>query len=108
MLLIIKKVIFLVGLTLYIISAHSQTVTSIRNGVWNDPATWSSGAIPTSANATGIVIDHEVELPTSYVVSAVNLIINNKLTLRGSSQLNILADASPALDLLVLGTLVKE
>jgi hypothetical protein len=108
MLLIIKKVFFLVGLTLYITSAHSQTVTSTRNGVWSDPATWSSGAVPTSVNATGIVIDHEIELPTLYVVGVVNLIINNKLTLKGSSQLDILPDASPDPDLLVLGTLVKE
>ncbi|HMG88853.1 MAG TPA: hypothetical protein VK589_02300, partial [Chryseolinea sp.] len=108
MLLIIKKVVFLVGLTLYITSAHSQTVTSTRNGVWNDPTTWSSGIVPTSANATGVVIDHEVELPTLYVVSVVNLIINNKLTLRGSSQLNILPDVLPDSDLSVLGILVKE
>ncbi|HEX6890752.1 MAG TPA: hypothetical protein VF141_08665, partial [Chryseolinea sp.] len=108
MLLIIKKVVFLVGLTLYITSAHSQTVTSTRNGVWSDPATWSSGVVPTSVNATGIVIDHEVELPTLYVVAVVNLIINNKLTLRGSSQLDILPDVFPSPDLSVLGTLVKE
>src|SRR5688572_32291204 len=105
MLLIIKKVVFLVGLTLYITSAHSQTVTSMRNGVWSDPATWSSGIVPTSANATGIVIDHEVELPTLYVVSVFNLIINNKLILKGSSQLDILPDALSGPDLSVLGTL---
>ena len=109
MLLIIKKVIFLVGLTLYITSAHSQTVTSTRNGVWNDPTIWSSGFVPTSVNATGIVIDHEVELPAMFVVSAYYMIVNGKLTLKGSSQLTILADAQPLiLDLTISGTLVIE
>ena len=108
MLLIVKKVFFLVGLTLYITSAHSQTVTSTRNGVWNDPATWSLGIVPTSVNATGVVIEHEVELPSLYVVSVSNLLINNKLTLKPSSQLDILPDALPAPDLSIIGTLVKE
>jgi hypothetical protein len=108
MLLIAKKVFFLVGLTLYIISAHSQTVTSTRNGVWSDPAIWSSGIVPTSVNATGVVIEHEVELPSLYVVSVSNLFINNKLTLKTSSQLDILPDALPAPDLSIAGTLVKE
>src|SRR5688572_8513180 len=108
MLLIAKKVFFLVGLTLYITSAHSQTVTSTRNGVWNDPATWSSGNVPTSVNATGVVIEHEVELPSLYVVSVSNLLINNKLTLKTLSQLDILPDALPSPDLSIIGTLVKE
>ena len=108
MLLIAKKVFFLVGLTLYIISAHSQTVTSTRNGVWSDPATWSSGIVPTSVNATVVVIEHEVELPSLYVVSVFNLLINNKLTLKTSSQLDILPDALPTPDLSIVGTLVKE
>jgi hypothetical protein len=109
MLLIIKKAIFLVGLTLYITSAHSQTVTSTRNGVWNDPSIWSGGFVPTSVNATGIVIDHEVELPSMFVVSAYYLIVNGKLTLKGSCQLTILTDTQPLIpDLTTSGTLVKE
>ena len=109
MLLIIKKVLFLVGLTLYIISAHSQTVTSTRNGVWNDPTVWSGGFVPTSVNATGIVIDHEVELPVMFVVSVYYVIVNGKLTLKGSSQLTILPDAQSLIrDLTISGTLVIE
>lgn len=107
--LIIRKVIFLVGLTLYITSAHSQTVTSTRNGAWNDPTIWSGGFVPASVNATGIIIDHEVELPSLYVVSVYNVIVNGKLTLKGSSQLTILADSQPGIrDLTIVGTLILE
>jgi hypothetical protein len=60
----------------------------MRSGVWNDPTIWSGGFIPTSVNATGIVIDHEVELPPLFVVSVYNLIVNGKLTLKGSSPTN--------------------
>ena len=55
--------------------------------------------VPTSVNATGIVIDHEVELPALYVVSVSNLVVNNKLTLKRSSQLIFWPDAQPAPDL---------
>jgi hypothetical protein len=109
MLLITKKVVFLVGLTLYIIIAHSQTVTSTRNGVWNDPTIWSGGVVPASVNATGIIIDHEVELPSMFVVSAYYMTVNGKLILKAGSQLTILPDAQPLIrDLTISGTLVNE
>jgi len=109
MLLIIKKVFFLVGLTLYVISANSQIVSSTRNGVWTDPAIWSGGFVPTSANATQIIIDHEVELPDLVNVSVLNLVINNKLSLKAGSLLNLLSDALPDTpDMLISGMLVCE
>ncbi len=102
MLLIFRKVSFLVGLTLYVICAHSQTVTSTRNGVWSDVSTWEGGVIPSSENATQIIIDHEVELPEPFAVSVVELVVNNKLTLKTGSSLEILTA------LRVVGTLVNE
>jgi hypothetical protein len=85
MFLIIKKVCFLVGLTLYVINANCQIVISTRNGVWTDPTTWLGGAVPTSVNATQIIIDHEVELPP-VSVSVFRLVVNNKLTLKTASR----------------------
>ena len=108
MFLIIKKVFFLVGLTLYVIYANCQIVISTRNGVWTDPTTWLGGVVPTSVNATQIIIDHEVELPP-VSVSVFRLVVNNKLTLKTASTLNILADAlTDVPDLQVFGTLVCE
>ena len=109
MLLIIKKVFFLVGLTLYVIYANSQIVISTRNGVWTDPAIWSGGFVPTSANATQIIIDHEVELPDVFNVSVLNLVVNSKLSLKAGSLLNLLPDALPDTpDMLISGVLVCE
>ncbi len=109
MLLIIRKVIFLVGLTLYIICAHSQIVTSTRNGVWADPSVWTGGTVPTSVNATQIIIDHEVEIPGALTVSVFRLVVNNKLTLKSSATLNILPDGFTDIpDLQIHGTLLSE
>lgn len=94
---------------MYVILANSQIVISTRNGVWTDPTTWSGGIVPTSVNATQIIIDHEVEVPGAYSVSVFRLVVNNKLTLKTSATLNILADGLTAVpDLQINGTLVCE
>ncbi|MBA4053666.1 MAG: hypothetical protein C0490_03040, partial [Marivirga sp.] len=109
MLLIFKKVLFLVGLTLYIICTHSQTVTSTRNGVWTDPATWVGGIVPTSVTATQTIINHEVELPETTTVSVFRVVVNGKLTLKSSATLDVLDDGiSGSPDLQVFGTFVME
>jgi len=109
MLIIFKKASFLVGLTLFVIDAHSQIVTSTRDGVWSDPTTWSGGVIPTSMNAAQVVIDHAVEFPPSFSVSVFHLVIHNSLTLHAGDTLEILEDTFPGEpDMQVSGTLVME
>ena len=109
MLPIIRKISLSVVLTFFVLSANSQLVTSIANGVWNDPAIWSGGVIPTSVTATQIIVDHEVVLPAAYSVSTFNLILNNRLTLSSGASLTILEDVLTSVpDLLVTGTLTGE
>jgi len=52
MLLIFKKVYFLVGLTLFVISAHSQIVTSTRDGEWTALPTGLAGIVLSPVNAS--------------------------------------------------------
>ncbi len=109
MLTLILKILHPIVLSLFIISAYSQVITTATNGAWDNPTIWSGGVVPSSANATQIRIDHDVTLPAGYSVSVFGLIINNNLTLITGSTLTILEDAAPAVpDLLVTGTLIAE
>ena len=60
---ICRKVFFLAGLTLCVIlQSFCQTVTSARNGSWNDPSTWDSNTVPDLSNASLVSILHDVHL----------------------------------------------
>src|SRR5687768_13962552 len=106
--LVIKKVFFLVGLTLCVISnLHSQVVTSTGNGLWTDAATWDGGLVPTSANASEIIVDHDVIVPRSSVISILNTVVNGTLTVEPRANVTLEADAlTQKFDLQVFGTLV--
>jgi hypothetical protein len=109
MLLIFKKVSFLVGLTLLVIDAHSQIVSSTRNGDWNDAATWTGGIIPSSVNATQVVVNHAVVVSAPSTIAVHRLVVHDQLTLKVGSALQILPDDQTELpDLLVVGTLLCE
>ncbi|NLO72029.1 MAG: T9SS type A sorting domain-containing protein [Porphyromonadaceae bacterium] len=58
----------------------SYGVSSAQNGNWNDPTTWSGGAVP---QVTDIAISHHVTIPTEYAAHAANLTIqpNGSLTI---------------------------
>ncbi len=106
--LVIRKVFFPVGLTLCVISnLHSQVVTSTGNGLWTNPATWSGGVVPTSANATEIIINHDVSIPELSVLSIRNVVVNGILTIESHANVTLEPDAlTQKYDLQVLGTLV--
>jgi hypothetical protein len=106
--LVIKKVFFLVGLTLCVISnLHSQVVTSTRNGLWTDAATWDGGLVPTSANASEIIVNHDVIVPKSSAISILNTVVNGTLTIEPRANVTLEADAlTQKFDLQVFGTLV--
>src|SRR3989337_1852432 len=103
-----RKVFFLVGLTLCVISnLHSQVVTSTGNGLWTDAATWDGGQIPTSANATEIIINHDVIIPKSTLISIRNTVINGTLTIEPHANVTLESDAlTQKFDLQVFGTLI--
>src|SRR5687767_8715238 len=106
---IIKKICFLVGLAwCAIINSYSQIVTSTRNGLWTDPSVWDSGQVPTSANATGTIVNHEIAIP-GLTVSIVNVVVNGRLTLNPGAVVTLVPDAlTDKADLQVFGVLVLE
>lgn len=106
--LIIKKVCFLVGLTLCVVAESCcQVVTSTRNGLWTDPLVWDSGQVPTLENATETIINHEIVIPGAIAVSIRNVVLNGRLTVEQGTVVDLVADALlDKKDLQVLGVLV--
>ncbi|WP_229379650.1 LamG-like jellyroll fold domain-containing protein [Fibrella forsythiae] len=49
-------------------------MSTVTNGLWSDPATWSAGRVPTATDA--VTITHTVVVPANYSGSALNLTIN--------------------------------
>lgn len=105
---IIRKVSFLVGLTLcVIVSGHSQVVTSTRDGLWTDPTLWDGGFVPTVENASQTVIDHDVTIPDSTALAIGITTINSRLTVGTGAVVNLMDDGVPGnWDLQVFGVLV--
>lgn len=85
---ICRKVFFLAGLTLCVsLCSYCQTVTSARNGSWNDPSTWDSGVVPDSSNSTLIRILHDVFL--SAETQSYSLEIRGWLHIRSDALLQV-------------------
>lgn len=110
MLKISRKIYFLVGLTLCVsLNVCSQTVTSLSDGLWDDPTIWSSGMIPTADNASETIVDHGVVIPTAGLVEIERLVINGSLTVASAATLTIIPDALPGTwDMEVNGTFIME
>ena len=90
---IIRKINFLVGLTLcVIVNGFAQTVTSTKNGIWTDPSLWDGGQVPTLANATEIVINHDVAVPDGSIISIRNVVLNGMLTLGPGTVVDLIPD----------------
>ena len=90
---IIRKLNFLVGLTLcVIVNGFTQTVTSTKNGIWTDPSLWDGGQVPTLANATEIVINHDVAVPDGSIISIHNVVLNGMLTLGPGTVVDLIPD----------------
>ena len=110
MFLLIKKLNFLVGLTLcVIVNGYTQTVTSTKNGIWTDPSLWDGGQVPTLANATEIVINHDVTVPDGSIISIRNVIVNGMLTVGAGAVVDLIPDALiEKWDLQIFGTLTMQ
>jgi hypothetical protein len=105
-----RKLLFLAGLTLCCaVIGYTQTVTSIRDGLWTDPSVWDAGQVPTLATASETVINHAVIIPTASVITIQNAVVNNSLTLATGSIVDLIPDGLPAKrDLQVVGTLTIQ
>lgn len=105
----IRKFIFLAVLTLcHCPFARCQSVTSARDGLWNDPSTWTGGIVPTSATALQVIIDHSVILEDYSLISIPRITLNKSLTLGAHSNLHISGDGDlSTADLQVYGALVS-
>lgn len=107
---IIRKVTFLVGLTLCVVVwARGQVVTSVRDGLWNDPTSWDSGLVPDVANAIETVVNHNVLIPDLTSIAVSNVVVNGSLTVGVGAVVDIQPDAMPERnDLQVFGSLVMS
>lgn len=104
-----REIFFLTVVTLLGIGcAYSQTVTSVRDGAWNDPLTWDNGEVPGTVNSTRIVVDHEVFVePGDFSVRRLD--INGTLLIKSTAVLSILGDDDTTKpDLQVNGVLEME
>lgn len=93
-------------LAIFSIPGFSQIVTSVSDGAWNNPSTWSSNPIiPTGINSDSIIINHQITVPGGFSVSidGTRITPSASLTVQSSGSLNV-NNASSALR--VQGTLV--
>ena len=103
-----RKTSLAVVLMLYaIISAHCQTVSTTKNGLWTDPTLWDGGNVPSLDNATEIIVDHDVEISAGSNINMRNVIVRGRLTIFGGATVTVVSDALvEKRDLQVFGTLV--
>jgi len=106
----IRKFCLLVVLTLCTIgNNYCQIVTSIKNGIWTDPTVWDGNQVPTPANATQTIVNHDVEIPAASALSIQNIILNGRVTIGGGAVVSLVPDGlTDKRDLQVFGTLILQ
>ncbi|MVM32442.1 hypothetical protein GO755_20525 [Spirosoma sp. HMF4905] len=52
-------------------TAFNSIISTVKNGSWDDPTTWSCGRVPVAGNS--VVIQHVVSIPASYMSSALTI-----------------------------------
>ncbi|HBX50990.1 MAG: hypothetical protein A2275_13215 [Bacteroidetes bacterium RIFOXYA12_FULL_35_11] len=71
-----RKIYFAVALLFILISVNAQNVTSVSNGNWLNPMTWSCMCIPVPGyTASSITINHQVVMDTSMVLPSGSITI---------------------------------
>ena len=71
-----KKFYLVVALLFTLISVRSQNVTSVNNGNWLNPTTWSCMCIPVPGyTASSITINHNVVMDTSMILPSGSITI---------------------------------
>lgn len=104
-----REIFFLAVVALWGIGcAYSQTVTSVKDGTWNDPLIWDIGAVPEPANSGRVVVNHTVFVePGDFSVQSLD--VNGTLIIKSTTTLSVLGDDDTTKpDLLVNGVLEME
>jgi hypothetical protein len=68
----ILSLLFLVGSTYY---AHTATCSSINSGAWNDPLTWSCGAVPVTGDTIIVNAIHTVVVSSNTNLNGLPMVI---------------------------------
>ncbi|MEX1240467.1 MAG: T9SS type A sorting domain-containing protein [Cyclobacteriaceae bacterium] len=82
-------------------TVYGQTITSAQNGPWDQSSTWAGGIIPTSANSTSIVIQHNVNVPNAFSVTVDQVYVDifATLTVDAGGTATVIDDGTGASDL---------
>ena len=87
----------------------AQTITSNQDGLWNDASTWAGGVIPTTANSTEIIVNHNISIPSAYSVTVDGMTVNAVVTINTGGTLTILSEGSPGFSQnYIYGTLIRQ
>ncbi|MBD2703751.1 alpha amylase [Spirosoma sp. BT702] len=67
----------------------SPAIYTVRNGLWNEPTTWSCNCLPTSSDV--VQIKHNVTVPASYIGVAlqINFDLGQKLIFESGAKVNV-------------------
>lgn len=77
---------------IFSIRAHAQ-VTTVKNGNWSSPSTWSTGVVP-DINSGQIIVNHVITIPdTTFTID--NVVINNKLTIASGAAVTLANSEEP-------------
>ena len=82
--------ISLIILLSFWISVDAATLTSVRSGNWNDPATWNTNNIPTSED--DVNISHDIGISSNTQVREIHIHSNSTLTLENGRTLECSGD----------------
>src|SRR5690606_27256672 len=82
-----------------------QVITSVKDGKWSSPSTWSGGTVPDASNSTTITIDHIVQIPEDTLLSVDNVSVNGELIVLADAWVTIEGDSLQGITLAEAGML---
>ena len=77
----------MIGLTLFFVPVLGQTVTSVRDGYWDDPATWYGGVAPDPSSP--IIVSHRVNIRSPFHATTSDVSITGRLLLEPGATLEL-------------------
>ncbi|MBO0929858.1 M12 family metallo-peptidase [Fibrella aquatilis] len=73
----------------YVVPPCGPTMTSVKSGSWNDPATWSCQSLPSATTALTIRSGDVITLPANYQATVRSLQMRGQLRYLSNAQLKI-------------------
>lgn len=70
-----KTLIIISAILFSVFSSNAATCISLGNGDWDNPATWSCGAVPAAGDSVVIAFGHTVTITTTEVLSGAPFIL---------------------------------